>query len=144
MRPKFANPWWVVVGAVAGLFVCNGPVLGFAFGVFLIGQVGWRGAYVCLAALTFVIAFPAVALWVREPRPGEGEHRAAVNAAQLRGLTTRQASRQSRFWVLAVAFFLVGAAAVLVVAVVLVNRLGAYAYPVHREAAPRLAAQPVA
>lgn len=235
MRPKLTNPWWVVVGAVAGLFVCNGPVLGFTFGVFLkpiiadtgwqrgsasfalsfggifsalmvpvlgrmmdrwgirrvalpglviytaltallglsprvfwvftlmfalaeaasaiqtplgyakaiaawfdprrglalgiamsgvglggfaipqlanflIGQVGWRGAYVCLAALTFVIAFPAVALWVREPRPGEGEHRAAVNAAALRGLTTRQAARQSRFWVLAVAFFLVAVA----------------------------------
>jgi cyanate permease len=37
---------------------------------------------------------------------------------------------------------LIGAAAVLVVAVALVNRLGAYAYPVHREAAPRLAAEP--
>jgi hypothetical protein len=35
MRRGFTNPWWVVVGAVAGLFVCNGPVLGFTFGVFL-------------------------------------------------------------------------------------------------------------
>ncbi|MBV8090586.1 MAG: MFS transporter [Alphaproteobacteria bacterium] len=235
MRPKFTNPWWVVVGAVAGLFVCNGPVLGFTFGVFLkpiiadtgwqrgsasfalsiggifsalmvpvlgrmmdrwgirrvalpglviytaltallglsprvfwmftlmfalaeaasaiqtplgyakaiaawfdprrglalgiamsgvglggfvipqlanllIGTVGWRGAYVILAALTFVIAFPAVALWIREPRPGEGEHRAAVNANELRGLTTRQAARQSRFWILGAAFFLVAVA----------------------------------
>jgi putative Ca2+/H+ antiporter (TMEM165/GDT1 family) len=28
MGVKFTNPWWVVVGAVTGLFVCNGPVLG--------------------------------------------------------------------------------------------------------------------
>jgi putative Ca2+/H+ antiporter (TMEM165/GDT1 family) len=34
---SFKNPWWVVVGAVAGLFVCNGPVLSFTFGVFLRG-----------------------------------------------------------------------------------------------------------
>jgi hypothetical protein len=32
---SFKNPWWVVVGAVIGLFVCNGPVLAFTFGVFL-------------------------------------------------------------------------------------------------------------
>ena len=66
---------------------------------FLIGQVGWRGAYVCLAALTFAIAFPSVALWIREPRPGEGEHHATIAAAQLSGLTTRESARQPRFWV---------------------------------------------
>ena len=27
MGIRFTNPWWVVVGAVTGLFVCNGPVL---------------------------------------------------------------------------------------------------------------------
>jgi predicted MFS family arabinose efflux permease len=35
MRLSFTNPWWVVAGAVGGLVVCNGPVLGFTFGVFL-------------------------------------------------------------------------------------------------------------
>ena len=35
MGISFRNPWWVVVGAVTGLFVCNGPVLAFTFGVFL-------------------------------------------------------------------------------------------------------------
>jgi hypothetical protein len=29
MRFRFTNPWRVVGGAVTGLFVCNGPVLGF-------------------------------------------------------------------------------------------------------------------
>ena len=31
----FANPWRVVAGAVAGLTICNGPVLFFTSGVFL-------------------------------------------------------------------------------------------------------------
>ncbi len=235
MQLRFTNPWWVVVGAVTGLFVCNGPVLGFTFGVFLkpimadtgwhrssvsfalsvggifsalmvpvlgrmmdrwgirrvalpgiavyaaltallglspsifliftlmfalaetasaiqtplgyakaiaawfdprrglalgiamsgvglggfvipqlanflIGEVGWRGTYVCLAVLTFAIAFPAVALWIREPQPGEGERHLVVAADELPGLTTRQAARVPRFWVLAVAFFLVAVA----------------------------------
>ena len=35
MWPRFSNPWWVVAGAVTGLLVCNGPVLGFTFGIFL-------------------------------------------------------------------------------------------------------------
>ena len=33
------------VGAVTGLFVCNGPVLGFTFGVFLkpiMADTGWQ------------------------------------------------------------------------------------------------------
>ena len=45
MRLKFTNPWWVVVRAVTGLFVCNGPVLGFTFGVFLkpiMADTGWQ------------------------------------------------------------------------------------------------------
>jgi predicted MFS family arabinose efflux permease len=232
---RFTNPWWVVVGAVTGLFVCNGPVLGFTFGVFLkpimadtgwdrgavsfalsvggilsalavpvlgrmmdrwsirrvalpglvvyaiclsfvgaspasfwifalifalaemtsaiqtplgyakaisawfdprrglalgiamagvglggsvipqlanflIGRIGWRGAYVSLALLTLAIAFPAVALWIREPRPGEGERHAAVSAEGLPGLTAREGVRLRRFWVLAAVFFLVAVA----------------------------------
>ena len=113
---------------------------------FLIGQVGWRGAYVCLAALTFVIAFPAVALWIREPRPGEGEHRAAVHATELRGLTTREAARQNRFWILAVAFFLVAVAingTVSHVVPLLTDRgLSAAAAGILRRAAPRAAGGP--
>ena len=235
MGLKFTNPWWVVVGAVTGLFVCNGPVLGFTFGVFLkpimadtgwmrsttsfalsvggilgaiavpvlgnmmdrwsirrvalpgivvytiflslmglapavlgiftlmfalaemtsaiqtplgyakaisawfdrrrglalgiamsgvgvgafvvpqlaerlIERVGWRGAYVSLGLLTFAIAFPAVALWIREPRPGEGERGAAAPIALPLGHTVREAARTARFWMLGAAFFLVAVA----------------------------------
>jgi MFS family permease len=232
---RFTNPWWVVVGAVTGLFVCNGPVMSFTFGVFLkpimadmgaqrgtvslafgiggvcsalmvpllgwmmdrwsirrvalpgiviyaavtallglspnsllvftllfalaeaasaiqtplgyakaiaawfdrrrglalgiamsgvglggfvmpqlaqslIETVGWRGAYACFGLLTLAIAFPAVALWIREPRPGEGEHRATAVATELPGLTARQALGTVHFWILVVVFFLVAIA----------------------------------
>jgi len=235
MGLKFTNPWWVVVGAVTGLFVCNGPVLGFTFGVFLkpimadtgwqrsttsfalsfggilsaiavpvlgrmmdrwsirrvalpglavytlfmcllglapavlwiftmmfalaemtsaiqtplgyakaisawfdrrrglalgiamsgvglggfvmpqlaewlIERIGWRGAYVSLGLLTFVIAFPAVAMWIREPRPGEGERGAAAPIAALPGHSVREAASTARFWILGAAFFLVAVA----------------------------------
>jgi MFS family permease len=233
---RFSNPWWVVGGAVTGLFVCNGPVLAFTFGVFLkpimadmgwqrgttsfafavggvvsslmvpvigwmmdrwsirrialpglvlyalgmgllglsphsllifmillalaegasaiqspigyakaiaawfdrrrglalgiamsgvglggfvmpqLAQVliewgGWRSAYPLLGLLTLIIAFPVVALWIREPRPGEGEHRgSAMAAAYLPGLTARQAAATGRFWILLAIFFLVAIA----------------------------------
>ena len=235
MALKFTNPWWVVVGAVTGLFVCNGPVLAFTFGVFLkpimadtgwqrsttsfalsfggilsaiavpvlgrmmdrwsirrvalpglvvytvflclmglapavlwiftlmfalaemtstiqtplgyakaisawfdrrrglalgiamsgvglgafvipqlaerlIEHVGWRGAYVTLGLLTFIIAFPAVALWIREPRPGEGERGNTAMTPALPGLTPREAAITGRFWMLGAAFFLVAIA----------------------------------
>jgi MFS family permease len=77
---------------------------------FLIERVGWRGAYASLALLTLAIAFPAVGLWIREPRPGEGERRGAPAAAILPGLTSREAVREPRFWLLAGVFFLVAVA----------------------------------
>jgi MFS family permease len=231
---SFKNPWWVVVGAVVGLFVCNGPVLAFTFGVFLkplmadmgwgrteasfalsfggiissamvpvvgwlmdrssirkvalpgiaiyavmvallalspksfliftllfalaegtsaiqtpigyakaiagwfdrrrglalgiaMGGVGlggfvmpqlaealierfsWRGAYLGLALLTAVVALPAVALWIREPRPGEGERGGPMTmTGKVPGLTVGEVLVTARFWMLAAVFFLVG------------------------------------
>jgi MFS family permease len=75
----------------------------------LITRVGWRGAYVSLGILMFVIAFPAVALFIREPRAGEGEHQAAA-AGNSRGFTAGEAVRTARFWLMAPAFFLVAMA----------------------------------
>jgi MFS family permease len=231
MGIRFSNPWWVIVGAVTGLLVCNGPVLTFTFGVFLkpimadmgwqrgtasaamafggvvsaiivpvlgwmmdrwsirrvalpglvvyaalmgllglsphsllfftilfalaegassiqtpigyakaiaawfdrrrglalgiamsgiglggfvmpqlaealIQRVGWRGAYASLGLLTLVIAFPAVALWIREPRPGEGEHLGTAMADRP-GLSAREAAGTAHFWILVAVFFLV-------------------------------------
>jgi predicted MFS family arabinose efflux permease len=77
---------------------------------FLVERIGWRGAYASLALLTLMIAFPAVALWIREPQPGEGERRATISTASLPGLSSREAARRSRFWLLAGVFFLVAVA----------------------------------
>lgn len=234
MQIRFKNPWWVVVGSVIGLLVCNGPVLGYTFGIFLkpimadmhwdrgtasfamafgglfssatvpvigwmmdrwsirrvalpgialfavclcllgftpaslpvfvllftmtlvsgeiqcplgytkaisawfdrrrglalglaiagiglgavivpqiaqelITRIGWRGAFVGLGVLMFAIAFPAVALFIREPQPGEGEHRRSMLPVQP-GLSVPEAVRTARFWLLCGTFFLVALA----------------------------------
>ena len=61
------NRWSVVVGAVAGLTVCNGPVLLFTFGVFLkpiAADMQWPRSTVSfalsLAAFTSALATPIV------------------------------------------------------------------------------------
>jgi predicted MFS family arabinose efflux permease len=76
----------------------------------LIERIGWRGAYVCLALMTLAIAFPAVALWIREPQPGEGERHTDAATTGRPGLTTREAAGAARFWILGAAFFLVAVA----------------------------------
>lgn len=72
----------------------------------LIERVGWRGAYVSLGLRTFAIAFPVVALWIREPRPGEGERGEPASIAVLAGHTVREATGTGRLWMLGAAFFL--------------------------------------
>lgn len=62
MAIRFSNPWWVVAGAVTGLFVCNGPVLAFTFGVFLkplMADMGWDRAEASFA-LSFGGIFSAI------------------------------------------------------------------------------------
>lgn len=60
---------------------------------------GWRGAFVALGATTLVIAFPAVALFLRDPQPRGGAQQAA-----LPGLATREVVRSRSFWLLAFVF----------------------------------------
>jgi MFS family permease len=76
---------------------------------YLIAQLGWRGAYMVLGGMVLAIAFPAVALFVREPLPGEGERHDA-RADMLPGLTPREAVATPAFWLLAATFFFVAMA----------------------------------
>lgn len=67
MQARFRNPWWVVFGAVVGLFVCNGPVLGYTFGIFLkpiMADMHWdRGTASFALALGEVLAAFAVPVY---------------------------------------------------------------------------------
>jgi MFS family permease len=97
----------------------RGLALGFAMagigiGVMFVPQVtrhfietsGWRAGYFALAAMVFGIAFPSLALLVREPPAGARLARAGAGAAP--GASVREAlAGGPRFWIIAVAIFLV-------------------------------------
>lgn len=68
---------------------------------------GWRDAYLGLAAILFVVAFPSVLFLVRDGGGTDRKHGARADAA---GLTGPQALRDRRFWMLGVAFFFVALA----------------------------------
>src|SRR6201997_3466932 len=75
----------------------------------LIERFTWRGAYLGLALLTAMVALPAVALGIREPRLGEGERGASMTVTErIPGLSVRDVLATPRFWMLTAVFFLVG------------------------------------
>jgi hypothetical protein len=76
----------------------------------LIECIGSRGACFGLGAISFTIAYPAVAPWIRERPSYAGERLFKAPTTARPGLTVRQAGGTGRFWVLAVVFFLAGAA----------------------------------
>jgi predicted MFS family arabinose efflux permease len=76
---------------------------------YLIETYGWRSAYVGLGALLFAVAFPAVAIFVREP--DIAHRRLSADAAAQPGLSVRETlTGPSGFWTLASAVFLVAMA----------------------------------
>jgi MFS family permease len=81
---------------------------------FFIDTMGWRGAYLGLGIMTFVLAIPAVSLFVREPGKAEEQSAAARDVGRdivLPGVSGMEALKSSVFWLLAVPFFIVAAAA---------------------------------
>jgi MFS family permease len=100
-------------GLALGIAMSGIGLGGFAmplFAQFLILHFGWRAAYAWLGAVSLTLSFPAMALFIREPEAGEGEIRALQRAAELPGLSPREALTRARFWRLGVAFFLVAVA----------------------------------
>ncbi|OFW01276.1 MAG: hypothetical protein A3I61_15370 [Acidobacteria bacterium RIFCSPLOWO2_02_FULL_68_18] len=89
--------------AMAGIGL--GATLVPQFARWVIQGYGWRAGYVALGALTFAVAFPSVALFIREPDRGAVAPGRADPA--LPGLTVAAALRSPSFWLLAVAVFLV-------------------------------------
>ena len=76
----------------------------------VIDAVGWRFAYVGLAVAVLLVAFPPVAMFLREPPGFEARARRpqqpAVSAAAVLGVAAGEALRSWLFWELAIAFFL--------------------------------------
>jgi MFS family permease len=76
----------------------------------LIDWAGWRGAYVGLGAVTLAVAFPAVALTIREPDVRAASRGAGALLVRCPGVAAREAARTSQFWLMACVFLLAGAA----------------------------------
>jgi predicted MFS family arabinose efflux permease len=76
----------------------------------LIDWVGWRSAYVGLGVITFAVAFPAVALVIREPSASAERGNAQAMLRRRAGVTAREAVRTSQFWLMACVFLLAGGA----------------------------------
>jgi MFS family permease len=79
---------------------------------FLIGNFGWRIAYLGLGLLTLMVAFPAVFLFIREPAKAksvaDGEHaQSPASQKRLPDLEVREALGGRRFWLIAGALLLV-------------------------------------
>lgn len=79
---------------------------------FLIASFGWRHAYIGLAAITFVVSFPTVALFVREPENTPGVQspvfRVSPDNLGIPEINDSQSpARSTRFWALIIAIFLI-------------------------------------
>lgn len=71
----------------------------------VISAYGWRAGYVALAALMFVVAFPVVTIFIREP---DSRARTRIyGESALPGLTLRESAQSADFWFLAIPVFLV-------------------------------------
>jgi predicted MFS family arabinose efflux permease len=97
--------------AMAGVGI--GSALVPQYAQYLVGHHGWRTAYLGLAALFAVIAFPSIFFFVREPGDSSVRSERIVDVSQdptaLPGMTARQALASPTFWLLAGVVFLVSA-----------------------------------
>jgi MFS family permease len=78
---------------------------------FLIGNFGWRVAYLGLGLLTLIVAFPAVFLFIREPTratiAAAVREQSPVSRHWLPDLEVREALGGYRFWLIACVLLLV-------------------------------------
>jgi predicted MFS family arabinose efflux permease len=89
--------------AMAGIGIGATAVPQFAR--WAIDTFGWRAAYVALGALTFAVAFPSVALLIREPE--ESIKKGGANTSTRTGLSVAESLRSSSFWLIAASVLLV-------------------------------------
>lgn len=70
----------------------------------LIHDVGWRLAFVGVGIIIFVLAFPAVAICLREPGTSNSDRRSRLEA--MAGPPLSEVMHDRRFWLLLFTFFL--------------------------------------
>ncbi len=74
----------------------------------LIAAYSWRHALLALAALVLFVSWPVVACCLRESTEGNSAVRKLGAASRSFGLSFQQATREPTFWMLNLAFFLLG------------------------------------
>jgi MFS family permease len=92
---------------VATTGVGLGTILVPQYAAYLIAHVGWRMAYLGLAAAIVPLAWIPVFLLIREPAGG-ARQTLARTIVDMPGLTRAQAIRAGRFWAITGAFFVAG------------------------------------
>ncbi|WP_298199438.1 MFS transporter [Novosphingobium sp.] len=98
-------------GLALGIASTGTGITGFLIkplSAWLIGEFGWRLAFVAIGALPIMIGLPVIALLFRErdaaaPRAPSGR----VVRAEEPGHTLREALRHRHFWIMALAFLLI-------------------------------------
>lgn len=98
-------------GLALGLASTGTGLTGFLikpFTAWLIMDYGWRTAFVAVGLLPILIGIPMVMALFRENRAGARTSDAPdAPVVEEHGLTLREALRSTRFWILAMAFFLI-------------------------------------
>jgi MFS family permease len=101
------------------LGVANAGIgLGSTFVPMIVGpiivQYGWRQALLVLAGLVLFVSWPVVFLFVREPTAAEAAQQRRTSKNTF-GLSFAEARQEKTFWVLNIAFFMLGLTATSIV-----------------------------
>ena len=103
---KAVNQWFDLrKGLALGISLMGTGIFGILskpYLAWLIGSYGWRAGYVGLGLLPLLIALPTAFLLFRE-RDGTARSETSMRPAAPGGLTLREAFREWRFWLLAIA-----------------------------------------
>lgn len=93
-------------GTALAVALCGTSIGGMfipAITQWLIGQHGWRGAYVGLALIIFAIVYPLAWIFFRSPLDDKGKANQSLTTPIVAGMTAREGFRSAAFLKLAIA-----------------------------------------
>jgi len=106
---RMVNAWFVHNRGLALALALLGTGVTAIFlpsiATWLIGAVGWRWAFACIALLPLAIALPIAWHWFRDPP--ESAQYAEIRAVGQAGVEVREALRDYRFWIIAASILMV-------------------------------------